>query len=245
MKTAHEITRILLAEYFAGQPERIRKEAETRLEGLAAGALRREARPYRDRLQRLIRPVRDDLIPRAPPEVSAWLERTLTGPALLDWAMEALDPAALGIAPDEFGQRVKDWFAGLSTARQAEFIGAALRRSIGQTSQADGELRKTFAAALTPKENKMASPPIATNISFAPDTRGLPASLLDFDPVTPGPGWKAWYKAVSDGITNFGLKYDAHDQVSAATYAAVTGMLLYDGQTDQNNAAFQPAKKSA
>jgi hypothetical protein len=242
MKTAHEIARLLLAEFFAGQPHHVREAAEKPLAALLVKALRAETRQFRQHLQRLIRPIRDDLIPRAPPEVSAWLERAITWPALMDWAREALDPAATGGGADEFEQRVKDWFAGMSTALQAESIGAALRRTIGQTLDADGELRRSLAAALTPKEKSMASPtPAPTTINFAPDTRGLPATLLDFDPVHPGPGWTAWYTAVANGIANFGLAYDATDPVSVATYAAITGMMLFDGQTDQNNASFQPA----
>jgi hypothetical protein len=242
MKPADEISRILSAEFFADQPEDIRNESERLLAAVAAAALRQQPRLYREHLERLIRPIRDDLIPRAPPELRTWLERTITQPALTDWAMDALDPAAFGMGVDEFGQRVKDWFAGLPTARQAEFIGAALRRKIGQKSEADGELRSSFAEALTPKEIIMAAPtPVPGTIIFAPDTRGLPAILLDFDPVTPGPGWTAYYKAITDGITNFGLPENPTDPVTAATYGAITGMMLFDGQTDQNNAAFQPA----
>jgi hypothetical protein len=241
MKTAHEIGRILLAEFFSGQPPRVRKAAERPIEALAAAALRAETPEYRKRLEQLIQPD-EDLPPRAPPELRAWIERTLIGPALTDWVMDALDPATLGIGAVEFEQRVKDWFAGLSTALQAEFIGAALRRKIGQALQADGELRQRFLAALTPKENTMAAPQQGiTPINFAPDTRGLPARLLDFDPVNPGPGWSAWYGAVADGIANLGLAYNANDPESTATYAAITGMMLLDGQTDEKNAAFQPA----
>ena len=210
MKTAHEIARILLAEYFGDQPEHLRKQAEKPLAALAVGALRREARPYREHLQRLIRPIRDDLIPRAPPEVSAWLERTLTRPAFLDWALDALDPATIGISVEKFGLDVMDWFAGLSTAHQAEYIGAALRRKIGQTVKVDQDRRQSFTAALILKEKIMAttSPAQITQpIAFAPDTRGLPTILSDFDPdpTKAGPGWTAWYKAVTAGIANYGL----------------------------------------
>jgi hypothetical protein len=239
MKSADKIARILLAEYFAGN---VPHDAERLLAELVASALRKEPRQDRENLQRLIQRIRDDSISRAPPELRAWLKRAITQPALRDWAVAALDPAAIGVSVDEFEQPIKDWFAGLPAARQAEFIGAALRRRIGQSSDLNGELRKSFVEALTPKEVILSTPaPAQQTTTFAPDTRGLPAILLDFDQVPPGPGWTAYYQAITDGLTNFGLPPNNNDPVTAATYAAITGMMLFDGQTDQTNAAFQPA----
>lgn len=241
MKLAEKIGRLLVARYFAEQSEHERKAAARRLVEIAEFAQQGEPPEFAQQLERWLRPIRDDLIPRAPPGLDAWVERAITRPALLDWATAQIDPAELGIGVEAFGRRVMDWFAGLSAADQAEFIGAALRRKIGQTIESDQERRARFLEALNPnKEMSIMAPQQAQpqGINFAPDTRGLPASLTDFPN---GPGWTAWYTALSNGIANFGLAYDPNDTTSVATYAAITGMMLYDGQTDQTNAAFQPA----
>ncbi len=224
------LTKILVSTYLPDTSDNLRDQTLSSLADLLEKRLEAEPPSHRGQLRKQIRAIRDDLTPRAPPEVNTWLAAAVLSPALLSWAKSVLQPDAGELSSGDFEQRVTGWFEGLPAAEQSSVLGAAIRHEIGQAINSDEQLRTVLSGALrATKESSMAV------FNFAFDTRGLPDSLR-----TPALQ-AAWESAVNDQIANLGLPADNTNAVTDATYGVIKGMLLLDEQFDTGNAEFPAA----
>ncbi|HSP67000.1 MAG TPA: hypothetical protein VLN48_04695 [Bryobacteraceae bacterium] len=222
------LTRIVLVLYFGDQSKKDAQAAGLLISEMIGDAVEGEPQGVRERLRKQVSSLPRGVISRAPPGIQAWLDDAILRPALLRWAHDVAGTARA--SPEDFEQRVFDWFKDLSDESQAKVLGAAIRHAIGQQADSDEERRREFEQALFPtKENSMATH------KYAFDSRGLPDSLKA------NAAQKDWETSVEKQIANLGLVKNDTDEVSSATYAVMKGMLLLDEVFDVTNAAFPQA----
>src|SRR5262249_28731276 len=80
------LVNVLLAEYFSSARQKTKDDVRPRLIDLVRGLIKGKPPSARERLRRSIKKIRDELPPRAPPPLQAWLEQAVLLPALQKWA---------------------------------------------------------------------------------------------------------------------------------------------------------------